>query len=807
MKRSYIGMIFALFTALIACDTTTKTPPKIISFTATPSSLSTAADVKLEWVVENATEISISPDIGVVSGTSKTVNVNSSKTFTLTAKNAQSSVSKDLTVQLTPSNQAVLFDTTKVADAPTRTALKSFDVASGELVFSQSTPTLEKLQVGDVIASEPSSVAENGYLRKIIGIQPDGTGFKVQSEPATLLEAIKQGEIHYDAPLEPSTLKSATPAMPGVRLIQTKAACLGYCYEAVLNAELCLTDACAEAKIKLEGSVKFSMGIKLDSKWSCCVPPLDWVEASFGVSEQANFKITGNLKGAVNKRIRIATYTFDPIIISLGIPLVFIPSVSVYVGVDVSASVNVEYGIKQSLGFRVGARWENKKGWSAIKDFTPTITQDPAPSLRGTAKVFTYAEVEPKISLYGIADIQAYLKVGPELEAGYPRNPLWNLRAKASGGFKFGVTIPIIDKEYKYDQELFNLSLDIAQAANESPVISSSPGNGVREPGTYSLLLNTAPSFTGAYDVINVNDSEDGVNLNFTANSSIDGDFTPVDGGLAKNLSPGLHTIAFKLTDSNGATVQGSFVVNVRLTPPTLVVTPSANTVQQGVGLPASALASFYDRNAGAEVSLPCANIAWSVTAPDVVKGTGGTESQTATGCNVVVRFLTQGSRAVSVTATGLTGGTTTNGFNTEVTAPPLVLPPLVGPITLLCAGVDPIVDNFTQLSKCLFSSVVDARVNASDPDGKALTYTWTMQPRENDGTLPVALFENLGVPIDGSYTSSITAPLKVGFIQRNPSWVFNTTNTCGAKFALVVSNGEASTSRSAELQCIIPPK
>jgi Subtilase family/Bacterial Ig domain len=98
MKRSYLGIIFVLFTALIACDVTTKTPPKIISFTATPSTLSAAADVKLEWVVENATSLSISPDIGGVEGTSTTFKLNSSKTFTLTAKNDVGQDSKSVEV-------------------------------------------------------------------------------------------------------------------------------------------------------------------------------------------------------------------------------------------------------------------------------------------------------------------------------------------------------------------------------------------------------------------------------------------------------------------------------------------------------------------------------------------------------------------------------------------------------------------------------------------------------------------------------------------------------------------------------------
>jgi hypothetical protein len=806
MKISWNHLKYLVLAPLIpllvagSCDM--KIPPTILSFRATPNSLTAPGDVKLEWQVENATEVSISPDIGVVNGTSKTVNLNSSKTFTLTAKNAQNSVTKDLTVQLTPSNQAVLFDTTKVADTSTRTALKSFDAASGELVFSQSTPTLEKLQVGDVIASEPSSVAENGYLRKITGIQPDGAGFKVQSEPATLLEAIKQGEIHYDAPLEPSTLKSATPAMPGVRLIQTKAACLGYCYEAVLNAELCLTDACAEAKIKLEGNVKFSMGIKLDSKWSCCVPPLDWVEASFGVSEQANFKITGNLKGAVNKRIRIATYAFDPIIISLGIPLVFIPSVSVYVGVDGSASVNVEYGIKQSLGFRVGARWENKKGWSAIKDFTPTITQDPAPSLRGTAKVFTYAEVEPKISLYGIADIQAYLKVGPELEAGYPRNPLWNLRAKASGGFKFGVTIPIIDKEYKYDQELFNFNIDIAKAGNESPVISQVPP-GVSDVAAVKgiwLYLNGNPaSFPSSSFQIKAFDPEDGENISFSANSDRDG--LLVQEGDVYKLSPkslGIHNITVTVKDSAGLSATSSFQVNVTAGKPSVDAKVPTATVVAG-----TEVSIAYSGQNGDSVELfppPlfCNQLVWSVTSPDeiVAQSNSGTQTQ----CAATLRFNTAGTRTISLSATDNWNQTSTKNFSVTVQeAGPVV----INYIKVKCANLE-----IPEGGPCRYIDKLNASAKATGPQGSSLTYSWSLESQNSLTEPKIPLQEDIGVPL-GDATTAVSLPKKALSVEINP-------NPCGLTpdgqhfydtLTLEVSDSINTSSRSFYVGCFAGPK
>jgi Subtilase family/Bacterial Ig domain len=110
MKRSLIGILALSFTTLIACQDTIKTPPKIISFTATPSTLSAVADVKLEWVVENATGLSISPDIGGVEGTSTTYKITSSKTFTLTAKNDAGQDSKSVTVAFNETPPTITVD-------------------------------------------------------------------------------------------------------------------------------------------------------------------------------------------------------------------------------------------------------------------------------------------------------------------------------------------------------------------------------------------------------------------------------------------------------------------------------------------------------------------------------------------------------------------------------------------------------------------------------------------------------------------------------------------------------------------------
>jgi hypothetical protein len=93
-------LIFAALIPLLASSCGSNLAPKILSFTATPNALTATGDVKLEWQVENATEVSISPDIGAVSGTTTTVNITANKTFTLTAKSSAGTDTRNLEVLL-----------------------------------------------------------------------------------------------------------------------------------------------------------------------------------------------------------------------------------------------------------------------------------------------------------------------------------------------------------------------------------------------------------------------------------------------------------------------------------------------------------------------------------------------------------------------------------------------------------------------------------------------------------------------------------------------------------------------------------
>ena len=86
-------------TATTAVTVNALPAPTITSFTATPASLPPGGgNVTLNWVTTDATSVSIDNGIGVVTGTSKVVNVAANTTFTLTATNTSGSPTKQTNV-------------------------------------------------------------------------------------------------------------------------------------------------------------------------------------------------------------------------------------------------------------------------------------------------------------------------------------------------------------------------------------------------------------------------------------------------------------------------------------------------------------------------------------------------------------------------------------------------------------------------------------------------------------------------------------------------------------------------------------
>jgi hypothetical protein len=89
----------------VTLTTAIPTPPTISSFAADPSTITSGQSSELSWSVTGADSISISPAVGTVTGNSIAVFPSQTTTYTLTAMNAQGSVTAETTVAVAPSSR------------------------------------------------------------------------------------------------------------------------------------------------------------------------------------------------------------------------------------------------------------------------------------------------------------------------------------------------------------------------------------------------------------------------------------------------------------------------------------------------------------------------------------------------------------------------------------------------------------------------------------------------------------------------------------------------------------------------------
>jgi hypothetical protein len=105
MHRPFITILFLLFAA--ACGSQPapdgRGRPVIESFTATPATIAPGEESTLSWQVTGATSLNLSPGVGAVEGSSRTVQPTQTTEYTLTAANAAGETTAKTTVTVTGS--------------------------------------------------------------------------------------------------------------------------------------------------------------------------------------------------------------------------------------------------------------------------------------------------------------------------------------------------------------------------------------------------------------------------------------------------------------------------------------------------------------------------------------------------------------------------------------------------------------------------------------------------------------------------------------------------------------------------------
>ena len=144
-----------------------KTPPQFIAFSATPSTISAGDQATLRWDISSATSVSISPDVGAVSGSSATVKPTKTTEYTLTAVNEAGATQARTTVTVNAlATEPANFRVTK-ADVTSMDL--TWDATSGVSGYAleRSTRTSTYAKIAD-IASSATVYTDTGLTKDTV---------------------------------------------------------------------------------------------------------------------------------------------------------------------------------------------------------------------------------------------------------------------------------------------------------------------------------------------------------------------------------------------------------------------------------------------------------------------------------------------------------------------------------------------------------------------------------------------------------------------------------------------------------------
>jgi hypothetical protein len=613
----------------------------------------------------------------------------------------------------TPSTEVpnVLFDTTKIADDQTRAALEVFDAASGAMRFARSTAVLDNLKPADVLAAEPSNVAPYGYLRKVKTVRKEGGEVILETEQAKLTDAVKTGTLKIDA-AKPSVTGSgaSTGIKPQVGIGGGFEK--GFVYDKAVTEKICLDDNnCDAGNIRVDGRVRSSIGYRLVAGVDYKFPAsfMAYFEASAGGDSFADLNLTAQFKGDFKKEKEVGKYT-DVFTASIGpLPIVILVESELYVGVDGSAEGNFSVGATPTVSALVGVRWTSSDGAKFLPGPQASLNFRP-PTLQGNARVHAYARTSVSLKLYGVFGPKIDASGGGELEAAFPRDPLWTMWGRAYGHLELKGSIPIIDVPFDLSRTLFDERFKVGDAPVQPPVITvPKPSVDVvyKKPIDLSQFFNTS--------------DPQGRKVSTSASSSLDGTLP----GLNYTFTtPG--TRALTLTASNGdKSSQAALTVNAPNVAPQVRGAGSSTTIP--LGIPLFLETSAYDPNEP-ENRVKCEKIRWSVTGSDILT----TETGSSFGCQPKISFSEQGSRTLSVTATDPEGLSATQNVSVDVSARPAQLPPIADRIEVRQSA-----GKLESNQKVNINTPLTLSVALDNPDNSPVVIEWSAEqvPRPEDCT------------------------------------------------------------------------
>lgn len=526
-------------------------------------------------------------------------------------------------------DEVVVPDTTKVVDGETADALLAVQ-ADGTLRFARETSVLASLEEGDVlVAGIIEGPAPDGFLRSVSEARTtEGGEVVVESEQATLTDAIDQASVRYRRALGSDDVAGTQDHVEGVRLVPQQG---GKAFGLDMSETLVSIEG-AEVRVDGEVNIDADLIFELDIDKSQPFKPATWVKrfkAAAALDEEVD--LTLHAEGTLDKSAEreLKTVNIASIEFLIGpVPVVIAADLTFFLEFDGTVSAELTTRVTQSASLEAGGLYERDSGWSGVNETSSSLAHEP-PSFQASAEARAAAGARVAVGLYGEQGAAGTItgRAFLDAEAQTDAFPLWCIYGGLNASYGYQVSVPVINVDLaKYDETFAELREEIACAANNDPEIAiTSPGDGASfEEATEVVFEADASDAESAPEVFWEVSGRDlsGSGATFSV----------------RRLCPGDHTVTATAEDGQGATVTAQVTVTITNRAPDVTIQEAPDAVGETneFALKGTARDPTCDDLGGTRVNLD--RLIW-----DLEDGQGGT------GPGFLTLFTAQGTKTVTL--------------------------------------------------------------------------------------------------------------------------------------------------------------
>jgi hypothetical protein len=328
------------------------------------------------------------------------------------------------------SESTIIPDSTKLLDEKTTINDNLISIGQdGTLTFDHATPQLDSLKPKDVIVSGVTDETPNGLLRKVTDTYDYGGQFIVETEAANLEDAITKAQISVSGTLTNQDLQSVEPLvcdltvnniwprgeMPGM------AATMDFYFDdedqfsvPTEGGPITISGAFDLPNPEWNLDIKIDEGHLKELSFTIIFKPKAWIN------------VESTTTTSINQVWPIATTHWHPLTVWIGwFPIVILPQIDVFVGVDGTIQLKVYTDIEAGLTAEAGLAYDGTK-WKPITTVSKEIYFE-NPTTEANADVKAWAGPRATFKLYGIAGPYGEIDVYGHFLADIAANPWWSL--------------------------------------------------------------------------------------------------------------------------------------------------------------------------------------------------------------------------------------------------------------------------------------------------------------------------------------------------------------------------------------------